>query len=367
LSLARELKKLSPGCQIVYIGHKGDDFDNFKESGHQFDFMAFINAGKFRRYHGHAFAGIFHPKTIALNVRDLFRLPRSVWLSYKILRKFKPDVVFSKGSFVAVPVGFAARMLRIPIITHDSDTAPGLANRLVGRWAKVHATGMPAHYYPYRNSTIEYVGIPIDERVKHVTPKLQKAAKTKLDIPSDASVLLVSGGGNGSKRLNDMVLAVAKELLSTHLSLHIIHLTGSMNEDEVKAGYKKLPKAEQGRVQVAGYSHDFYLLNAAADLVLTRAGATTLAELAAAGKACIVVPAPFLTGGHQLKNADELAKHDAAVVLPNEADADELLATVNKLLGDDTRRFELARNLFSMAKPSASINLAKLILQTAQK
>jgi UDP-N-acetylglucosamine--N-acetylmuramyl-(pentapeptide) pyrophosphoryl-undecaprenol N-acetylglucosamine transferase len=367
LSLARELKKLSPDCQIVYIGHKGDDFDSFEQSGHQFDFMAFIKAGKFRRYHGRALAGIFNPKTLALNSRDLWRLPGSVWTSYKILRKFKPDIVFSKGSFVAVPVGLAAKARRVPIITHDSDSTPGLANRIVGRWAKVHATGMPAHYYPYRNSTIEYVGVPIDDRVKKVTPKLQRAAKLKLDIPKDATVLLVSGGGNGSKRLNDLVLAVAGELLSTHIALHIIHITGQKWETDVKAAYKQIPRPEQGRVHIFGYSPDFFLLSAAADVVLTRAGATTLAELAAAGKACIVIPAPFLAAGHQLKNADELSKHDAAVVLLDEAEADELLATINNLLNNDTRRFELARNLFATAKPNASANLAKLILKTAKK
>jgi UDP-N-acetylglucosamine--N-acetylmuramyl-(pentapeptide) pyrophosphoryl-undecaprenol N-acetylglucosamine transferase len=367
LSLARELKSLSPDCQIIYIGHKGDDFDSFKQSGHQFDFMVFITAGKFRRYHGRPLGGVFQPKTLGLNIIDFLRLPRSIWSSYKVLRKFKPDIVFSKGGFVAVPVGFAARLRRIPILTHDSDAAPGLANRIVGRWAKVHATGLPAHYYPYRNSTIEYVGIPIDERVRRVTPKLQKSAKQRQGLPKDAVVLLVSGGGNGSRHLNDLMLAVAEELLSTHLPLHIIHLTGANWESEVKSGYKKLPKTEQARVQVSGYSADFYQLVAAADLVLTRAGATTLAELAAAGKCCIVMPAPFLAGGHQLKNANELTKHDAAVVLPNEADADELLATINNLLSSDTRRFELARNIFALAKPNASTNLARLILKIAQK
>ena len=367
MSLARELKAQAPDCQIIYIGYKGDNFDTFKDSGHDFDFMAFINAGKFRRYHGHGLLGLLYPKTLALNIRDFFRLPGSIWRSVRLLRKFKPDVVFSKGGFVVVPVGFASRILRIPIVTHDSDSVPGLANRIVGKWAKVHATGMPAHYYPYPKSAVEYVGIPIDERIKKVTPKIQAEVKAKLKLPKDSQVLLISGGGNGSKKLNDLMLAIAPELLATNLSLQIIHLSGGLHEQTVKAAYKSLPKAEQGRVTVVDYTNDFYAYSAAADLIITRGGATTLAELSAAGKACIVIPAPFLAGGHQLKNAEELARHEAAVILTEETMPDELLALVNNLLANDSRRFELARNLFALAKPDASKALASLILKIATK
>jgi UDP-N-acetylglucosamine--N-acetylmuramyl-(pentapeptide) pyrophosphoryl-undecaprenol N-acetylglucosamine transferase len=366
LSLARELKAQSPGCRILYIGHKGDSFDTFKDSGHDFDFMAFIRAGKFRRYHGQGrAAGNLSPKTLALNTRDFFRLPGSVLVSVRLLRKFKPDAVFSKGGFVAVPVGIAARLLRVPIITHDSDVLPGLANRIVGRWAKIHATGMPPEYYSYPKSSMRYVGIPIDSRIKKVTPKIQAEIKAKLKLPKDSTVLLVSGGGNGSKQLNDLIMAIAKDLLETNLSLYIIHLAGRIHEAELKRAYKLLPQSDQQRIIVYGYSQEFYALSAAADLVVTRAGATTLADLSAAAKACIIIPAGFLTGGHQLKNAELLARKDAAVVLPEEARPDELLALINNLLANDTRRFELARNLFAMAKPKAATDLARLILEVA--
>ena len=134
LSLAREIKDQQPGCQIVYVGHKGDDFDSLKARAANFDFLAFINAGKFRRYHSEGLAGLFSLKTLGLNIRDFLRLPGSIIQSYRLIRRFKPDVMFSKGGFVAVPVGVAARLRRVPIITHDSDTVPGLANRIVGRW-----------------------------------------------------------------------------------------------------------------------------------------------------------------------------------------------------------------------------------------
>jgi UDP-N-acetylglucosamine--N-acetylmuramyl-(pentapeptide) pyrophosphoryl-undecaprenol N-acetylglucosamine transferase len=368
LSLAREIKSLQPDCQIIYVGHKGDDFDSLKTRADNFDFLAFINAGKFRRYHGEGVAALFDLKTLGLNIRDFFRLPANIISSYRLMRRFKPDVVFSKGGFVAVPVGMAARLRGVPIVTHDSDSVPGLANRIVGRWAKVHATGMPAEYYAYPKNTIEYVGIPIDERIKKVTPKIMAECRRKLGLPASGSVLLLSGGGNGSVRLNQLLLAVAKNLLEADLSLHILHITGRAHQQSVSQAYKeKLPKTELGRVIVEGFTPDFYVHSAAADLVVTRAGATTLAELAAEGKACVIIPSPFLTGGHQLKNARQLADIGAAVVANESIEPDEFLVLVNELLGNDHRRFELAKNLYATAKPDAAAELAEIIIKNAKK
>lgn len=366
LSLAQELKKQAPGCQIVYIGQKGDSFDSFQQSSHDFDFTAFIKAGKLRRYHNAGFAkGMLEPATLALNIRDSFRLPASIFVSLRILRKFRPGVVFSKGSYVALPVGIAARCLRIPVVTHDSDTVPGLANRILGRWSRIHATGMPAEYYMYPKQTVHYVGIPIDQRIKKVTPRLQNKIKQKLHLPVESQVLLVAGGGNGSRRLNELLVTIVPELLETNLSLYIIHITGVAHEQNIKAVYKTLPNYDQKRLIVFGYTNDFYAYSAVADLIVARAGATTLAELAAAAKPCIIIPSPFLTGGHQLKNAEELAAKDAVVVAPETVTADELLALINSLLNNDKRRFELARNLYGTAKTDASAKLADLILKTA--
>lgn len=366
--LARELKSQAPSCQIVYIGHKGDDFDSLKDSGHDFDFMAFIKAGKYRRYHGrNLLEQLLDIKTLGLNIRDFFRLPLSVLTALRLLRQFKPQVVFSKGGFVAVPVGLAARLLSIPVVTHDSDTVPGLANKIVGRFAVAHATGMPAKYYSYPAGSVIYTGIPVDPRIKKVTPKLQRQFKEQLGLSADSQVLMLSGGGNGSKRLNELLLSIARHLLNSNLALQLIHITGSVHEDMVRAGYKAtLTKEELKRVQIAGFINDFYVCTGAADLVIGRAGATTLAELAAAGKACVIIPSPFLTGGHQLKNAAELAARNAAVIVEENVEPDELLVIVSELLNNDQRRFELARNLYATARPNAAAKLAQVILNTAK-
>lgn len=273
-----------------------------------------------------------------------------------------PNVIFSKGGFVALPVALAAKILKIPIVTHDSDAVPGLANRIIGRWASAVATGMPADNYDYPKAKVRYVGIPIDTKVKKVTPKLQVEYKKQLNLPKDSMVLLIAGGSSGSTQINNLITQIAKELLETHLQLHIIHLAGAANEQSVRQSYSGLNNALNQRVSVLAGTDEFYKLAGAADLIITRAGATTIAELAAAGKTALIIPSPHLAGGHQLKNAEILAHLDAAVVAPAEAGPDELQALINELLNDHARRFELARNLFATAKTSASKELATLLI-----
>jgi UDP-N-acetylglucosamine--N-acetylmuramyl-(pentapeptide) pyrophosphoryl-undecaprenol N-acetylglucosamine transferase len=369
LSLARELKAVEPNCQIIYIGHKGDQFDNLRAGSQDFDFMAFINAGKFRRYHGESLLShLTDIKTILMNIRDFFRVIKSVGTAYRILARTSPDVLFVKGGFVGVPVGFAARLKGIPIITHDSDTVGGLANRIVGRWATIHATGMPAKYYNYSKESVKFVGIPLDEHIKPVTAASQKDFKKSLGIPEESTVILVTGGGNGSKHLNDLVTALAPELLGSNLAVHIVHLTGAGHLDNITEAYKKkLSKEELARVKVMDFANELYKYSGAADLIISRAGATVIAEFAVQGKACIIIPSPFLAAGHQLKNAKALEEQDAAVIVDEETDSDGLLAIVRELLGNDHRRWELSKNLQMSANPGAAEKLAKLVLQIANK
>lgn len=365
LSLAHELKSLSPDCQIIYIGHKGDNFDSLDLPKNDFDFLAFINGGKFRRYHNESFLSHFLDiRTQLLNLRDLFRVIRSVGSAYRILKRTKAEIVFAKGGFISVPVGIAARLIGLPIVTHDSDTVGGLANRIVGRWAVVRATGMPTKFYPNSKARLEYVGIPLSEDIKRVTPAMLADYKKKIGVPSAAQILLVAGGGLGSQIINQLVVKTSPRLLQNNLSLQIVHITGQQHLRTVVQDYAKtLDKAQKERVVCLGFTPNFQNYSGASDLIISRAGATAIAEFAVQAKACIIMPSPFLTGGHQLKNAQELAKNSAAVVLSETTDPDELAAVVNQLLSDDHRRAELAMNIAKLAKPGAAKKLARIILE----
>ena len=368
LSLARELKRQDPDCQLIYIGQKGDNIDSFATSAHNFNFTAFINAGKFRRYHGESILShVLDFKTIVLNIRDFFRVITATSASLRILNRTKPDVLFVKGGFVCVPVGIAARLKRIPIITHDSDSIGGLANRIVGRWAHLHATGMPPKYYSYPKASIRYVGIPLDSNIKPVTPAEQTNFKRELGIGPDSIVLLVVGGSQGSKSINDRMIQIAPQLLGSNLALHILHIAGAKNFEDVKKSYSEvLPDAVKSRVETIAHTGDFYKYVGAADLVISRAGATSIAEYALAGKACVIIPSPFLAAGHQLKNANLLQIDDAAIIVNEDDPAGELRRVISELTVDDHRRWQLATNLSKLAKPDAASDLAKIVLELAR-
>jgi UDP-N-acetylglucosamine--N-acetylmuramyl-(pentapeptide) pyrophosphoryl-undecaprenol N-acetylglucosamine transferase len=368
LSLARALKEKQLESSVVYIGHKGDKFDNMQQRFGDFDFVGFVNAGKFRRYNGESLLSqLLDFKTVALNIRDFFRFLGSIGKAWKILAKVHPDVVFSKGGFVAVPVGIAAKIRGIPIVTHDSDTIPGLANKIIGRWAMVRATGMPAEFYNFPKGKTVYTGIPIDGRIKRVDHSLQAKYKKEIGINPGNQVLLIVGGSLGARDINDKVLKIAQELLSVNPKLHLVHITGMQNGEEINKQYKVLLEGKAGQVTVLRYTNDLYKYVGAADLIVSRAGATAVAEFAAAKKACILIPNPFLTGGHQVKNAESLQKVGAVEVVANEASVETLLGKIVKLLSSPTKRESLANKLGSTAKLEAADNLAEILLDTCKQ
>lgn len=366
LPLAHALRRQKPQCRLIYIGLRGDRLEGIRERFGVFDEVFFVTSGKFRRYYDQSFlARLIGLKTFFLNIRDFFKVLYGTIETRRLLKKLKPDVVFSKGGYVVVPIGLAARSLHIPIITHDSDAEPGLANRLVGRWASLHTTGLPAHYYndTYPANTVRYVGVPVDERIKPVTPQLQTDYKRQLGIEPDSFVLLVAGGGLGSKTLNDKSLAIAADWLSQSPKNYLIHFTGKHHETAIRQKYHQiLDRSQLTRLKVLGFSDKFYVYSGAADLIISRAGASTLAELARQRKACIIFPAAFLTAGHQTKNAEELKKHQAAIIEDDKLETQNLLRLIEQLRLNPKRRRELADNLGSMAQPDAADKLATLIL-----
>ena len=344
---------------------KGEKLEGLQARYQVFDEVCAVPAGKFRRYHGQSLlAHLIDVKTLFLNGRDFFRVLRGIYSAKSQLKRIKPDVVFSKGGYVAVPVGIAAHQLGVPIITHDSDAVPGLANRIIGRWADIHAVGQPGENYDYPKASLRFTGIPVDERIKPVSKALQKDFKAELGLPADSLALLVSGGGLGSGRLNDLVTAAAPQLLKDNPELCILLVAGQQHLETIQEHYAKIPEA-QNRVRVMGFSPDFYKYSGAADLIITRAGATSLAEFAIQGKACVVLPAGQLAGGHQLANVKPLKAAGAVEVLDDGVQPDKLLSLLNGLLQNTQGREALGAKLSAYGRPDAAKDLAGIILETA--
>lgn len=329
------------------------------------DKVVTIRAGKFRRYHGESWlARLFDVRTNLKNLRDLFYVAIGYMQSLWMLRRFRPDVVFIKGSAVGVPIGKACQLLKIPYFTHDSDSVASLTNRILAKHAVYHAVGLPLDFYSRSESNMRYTGIPLAPVYTQVSKKDQTAFRAVLSIPKDALVITVTGGSLGAQRLNKAVEAVAPGLLEQYPHLHILHQTGVE-----KGSYSELSAELRQRVHAAAYTKQLDVWTGAADVVIARAGATTIAELAVQGKACMFVPNPQLTGGQQTHNAAYLKQHNAAVVV-NEAQAAKpavFSKHIAELLDDAVRRESLGRAIHTIAKTDAADAITAIIIEVASK
>ena len=365
LAVAKELKSLKPDSTIIYIGQKGDELADLPKNDSNIDKVYSVRAGKYRRYHGDGIKQFFDIPTIAKNLRDLVYIFVGFLQSWRLMRKIRPDIIFSRGGYVSVPVAWGGKICNVPYITHDSDSTPSLANRIIARGAKLHAVALPEDLYPYPRDKTITVGVPIGSEYQPVDHAKQQDFKQQIHMPSDSKVLLVTGGGNGAQQLNSSVVAAAKQLLINYPKLHIIHFSGRKLEQQVQQGYEQVLDAKDiDRVLVKGYATDHYRYSGAADIILARGGATSLAEIAAQGKACIVIPSPQLIWN--VKNAQTLEDMHAIVMLQEKpsSQASELVAEVSKLLDDDSLRLHLASKISSLAKPDSASKLADLILNS---
>ncbi len=321
-----------------------------------------IYAGKLRRYYGVSlWRQLLDIPTMLRNARDLFLVGFGFLQSCKFLLKVKPDVIFTKGGFVCLPVGLAARALKIPLVVHDSDAHPGLTNRMLAKYAAVIGTGAPVENYPYPKGRTHYVGIPVGREFTPLTPKQQQVCKAELGFHDTTKPLLVvTGGGQGARNINRAVATIANQLLD---KVAILHITGTGNYQETLAA-----APEHIDYIIKPFLPGLSTALGAADIVVTRAGATSLAELAGLAKATIIIPHAQLPGGHQLKNAEVYAKAGAAVVIDEQKitlDHRKLTRVVLALAASAEKRQQLGRKIHAFAKPDAALDMAALIAEAA--
>lgn len=357
--------------QITYIGQIGDSLGDIPEQDKNIDQVLNVRAGKFRRYHGEGLKQLIDVETLYKNLRDAFWVLVGIWQSFKLLGKLRPDVIFTRGSFVSVPVCLAAALRGIPYITHDSDAIPSLANRIIARWAKVHAVALPKEVYTsYPPKKTVTVGVPISHNFRKLTAEEVTAERKRLGLGAAGKVLFVTGGGNGAERLNKALMSCAPELLERYPDLWIVHITGRSLEADTRQRYRQfLSPAQQKRVEVKGFVTNLYQYSGAADVVVTRAGGSSMAEFAAQSKACVVVPNPQLTGGHQLKNAKVWADRKAIRMVSEENLSDDpraLMPALTDLFDHPGKARALGDKLSELAQPNAAHLLAVLLLEIVE-
>lgn len=323
-----------------------------------------ILAGKFRRYHHLSILRqLLWPSLVISNIRDSFLVVAGFFQSFVKLILWRPDVVFAKGGYVCLPVGIAASILHIPLVIHDSDAHPGLTNLILSKWATVIATGAPLEYYPYPASKSHYVGIPIAPEFHEFSDEERQIARSKWGISNKYPLIVATGGGLGASRINDAIAIGLDELLKLG---SVILISGMGQYDELRS----ITPQNSDRFQLHSFiSHDMASLLGAANVVITRAGATTILELAALARPTILIPNGKLTGGHQLKNAAVYLKENAVKVVDEEVmlDNPQILAKVVKeVLSDPKAANEMAHIFASFARPNAAHDVAEMIIRNAR-
>jgi len=352
----------------VYVGEKGGKLAFMAEDSGLFDECYSVQAGKYRRYANDGFlTKLLDIKTNLLNIRDACRFAMGLVQAKKLMKRLRPDAVLLKGGFVCVPLSMAASKTEAFIVTHDSDAVPGLSNRFAARYADVICVGMPPDNYRYPVAKMLYTGLPIDERYRSYSSHETRFLKEKLGVAPEDKVVLVLGGSLGARRLNMWCSKAFDNLAPQIKNLKGIIIYGKGNQSQVKQLRKQLKHPDQ--IQFLEFSTELYHLMAIADIVITRTGATTMAEAAAVKRATITIPSPDLSGGHQVKNAKILSRAKATIYIPEDEitgkgrDGEILAKAIGELLHDATKASSLGKNLHDFyPKKPATLLLADLLI-----
>lgn len=372
LAVAADIKQLNPEAEIIFVRQIGDKKTSeliAAQGSEIIDDVVAIAAGKFRRYHGVAWwkQALDIPMQLR-NIRDAFYFAigfvQSIWLT--IIKN--PNIVFVKGGYVGLPVGLVATMFKKPLVIHESDTHMGLTNKILSSRATAIGLGVPKEYFHLDNDRAYFVGVPISDQYQKVTEKLQSNYKKQLGVNPEDNLLVVTGGSNGAERINNMMIAIAPELVK---KTHVIHQTGNETFEQTKEAIdESIPGELRNNYEMVSFiEKDMHVYLGAGDVVVTRVGITTMSELALSEKPLILIPNPKLVYGHQLMNAQMYDAAGAAVVLDELELMDNpqaLLEAVEQLLGSEEERSRLSANLAKLAKPNASEDIAKLILDNAK-
>ena len=339
IAVAREIQRRHPGSPILFVGaEQGIETKLVPKEG-------------------------FPLRTLPLGgikglgaIRQIGNLMGMVSGSFKarsILRDFKPDVVIGVGGYASFPILTAAILGGYPRVIMEQNAIPGLANRVLGRWVDFAAV-TDARTKPYFKDRAAVTGNPVRPQFKSISSKTHTAPYT----------ILIFGGSQGAQSINRAVMESLSGLAEFKDQLRFIHQTGERQLDEVRKGYA----AGGFDADVRTFFDNFHEQYAAADLIISRSGATTVAEIKAAGRAAILIPFPFATDDHQMKNALAMADEKAAVVISNsDLNGRRLADAIMEFLRHPKQLQEMETNARRIAILDAEARIVDLVEKAIEK
>ncbi|MYB23754.1 MAG: UDP-N-acetylglucosamine--N-acetylmuramyl-(pentapeptide) pyrophosphoryl-undecaprenol N-acetylglucosamine transferase [Acidimicrobiia bacterium] len=311
----------------------------------------------------------FQRRIAAANLRAACALACGVWQCWGVLARTSPKVVLAQGGYVSAACAIAARLRGVPVVVLEANAVAGAANRLSARWAKACATAFDGTALAGAVRT----GLPVRAAIARMHPdspqgtaggEARSAARAALGVAESRRLVLVTGGSQGSRRLNAAVDG-ACALLEDRSEVTVRHLVGQAGANQAPSPEAQDPHRGLHYQRLA-YEHDMPAALAASDLVVSRAGGSALAESAAAGRAAVVVPMAGASADHQVANAAALAAAGAAVVIPeSELDGQRLATEITDILGDPARLEAMQAAAARFAQPDAAGRVAALLIAAA--
>ena len=356
LAVAGRLRELMPETECLFLGAEGMmEMELVPRAGYEIRPLRITNIAR-----GRSLSALSHNLD---TVKNVFGSGRE---AARIIRDFAPDAVIGTGGYVCYPVLMAAARQRIPTLVHESNALPGLTTRMLARHVDCIMVGFEESRQHYAEpGRVAVTGTPVRGEFAKYT---QESAKRELGLPVDRPLVVSVWGSLGSGHMNG-ILTELLPLMRGQEDFRLIHSVGSRDYAEISACLRDqgIEPADCG-AEVREYIHDMPRVMAAADLILCRAGASTLAELSYLGKPSLIVPSPNVTDNHQEKNARVLERAGGAkVLLEGEFDAASLLETVRALLADREGLAAMSEAMKSLSVPEATDRICERILALCGK
>ena len=288
-------------------------------------------------------------------LRSLFLMPGALLASLRMLKRFKPDLVFGVGGYVTGPVVLAAKLLRVPIAIHEQNSVPGMANRMAGKLADRVFISLPCIPPFPREKTVQ-TGNPLRRDILDAAGREKQVA--------DKPTLLILGGSQGAHRVNVLMMEAMERIQQQHLPLRLIHQTGTADQEQVANGYKNLGVD----AEVSAFIQDMAEVYSRADLAVSRAGATTLAELAVMGLPAVLIPYPYAADDHQVTNGEYYVKGCGCRMMRESGLTGEILArTISECLQNREELHTMAANMKTLAMPDATSRIVDACVRLAAR
>lgn len=341
LALIKEIQKQEPNTEFLYIGtEQGLESQLVTRENIPFET---INITGFKR-------------SISFeNVKTVMRFLAGVSRSKKLIKEFQPDVVIGTGGYVCGPVVYGAAKLGIPTIIHEQNSVPGLTNKFLSKYVNKVAISFKESNDFFPTHKVVYTGNP---RASEAVSALKVDRLQEFGLQKSKKTVLIVGGSRGAKPINDAFLDVLKEVGKR--SYQFLYVTGEVHYENVIEAIKK--QGSPVNVQVQPFIHNMPEVLKNVELIVARAGATTLAEVTALGLPSILIPSPYVTNNHQEKNARSLEANGATVVkLEKEMSGAVLLKEIDEILLNDRKWHDMKQAAIEHGKPNAALEIYELM------